>query len=107
MRDHAELDNSYTITIGSSEDSTTSYEGATVGGISPTFTITGDSSSNYTFDANYITDFSTVDYATRNILEIDQIEEMGKDYPSLKIAYEKFKHVYDLVYQDWKGKQEV
>jgi hypothetical protein len=32
---------------------------------------------------------------------------MGKDYPSLKIAYEKFKHVYDLVYQDWKGKQEV
>ena len=44
------------------------------------------------------TDFSTVDYATRNILDVDEIEEMCNDYLHLKIAYEKFKHVYDSVY---------
>ena len=36
---------------------------------------------------------------------IDEIEEMCQEYPGLKNVYDKFKHVYDLVKQDWVGKQ--
>ena len=30
---------------------------------------------------------------------------MCEEYPGLKNVYLKFKHVYDLVRQDWVGKQ--
>ena len=43
--------------------------------------------------------------ARRNILDFTEVEEMCEEYPGLKKVYEKFKHVYDLVKQDWIGKQ--
>lgn len=40
-----------------------------------------------------------------DLIDFDEIEEMCEEYPGLKNVYEKFKHVYDLVRQDWIGKQ--
>ncbi len=40
-----------------------------------------------------------------DILDFEEIEQMCEEYPGLKNVYEKFKHVYDLVRQDWVGKQ--
>ena len=40
-----------------------------------------------------------------DLIFFDEIEEMCEEYPGLKNVYLKFKHVYDLVRQDWVGKQ--
>jgi len=37
---------------------------------------------------------------------VAKVEDMCNDYPALKQAYEKFKTIYAMVHQDWKGKQE-
>ena len=37
---------------------------------------------------------------------VAKVEDMCKDYPALEQAYEKFKTIYAMVHQDWKGKQE-
>ena len=63
----------------STATSTVSVPGATVGGI------TGGA---YTFD-------------------VDEINEMCKEYPALKIVWQNFKTMYDLVKQDYKGKKEA
>tara|TARA_B100000212_G_scaffold337628_1_gene312805 strand:+ start:7785 stop:8087 length:303 start_codon:yes stop_codon:yes gene_type:complete len=96
-------DNTYTITIGEADsDSTWSDPNMTY-----TFdTSLTDTASQGTFAEGGLSYCIPTDYGTRNLLHVDEIEQMCNDYPSLKIAYEKFKHVYDLVYQDWKGKQE-
>ena len=39
--------------------------------------------------------------------EIAEIEKMCVEYPALAKVYENFKTVYDLVKQDWKGKQDA
>ena len=63
--------------------------GATVGGI------TGGA---YTFDVGD----HTIDL---NTLDEDEIAEMCKEYPALKIVWQNFKTMYDLVKQDYKGKK--
>tara|TARA_B110000444_G_C18807824_1_gene580941 strand:+ start:248 stop:589 length:342 start_codon:yes stop_codon:yes gene_type:complete len=78
----------------------TTITGATVGGI-------------VTTDTSYIIDNSScgtitltdLDNFERDVLDLSEVEEMCKEYPGLKNVYEKFKHVYDLVKQDWVGKQ--
>ena len=37
---------------------------------------------------------------------VAKVEDMCNDYPALAQAYEKFKTMYALVHQDWKGRQE-
>lgn len=38
-------------------------------------------------------------------LEIEEVQKMCAEYPSLAKVYENFKTVYDLVKQDWEGKK--
>jgi len=38
--------------------------------------------------------------------DVSKVEDMCNDYPALAQAYDKFKTMYALVHQDWKGKQE-
>ena len=101
-----------TITIGSASDTasnglifsntmsdvtysfdTSDMSGATVGGIS--------SGPSYTFDTGS-TLFPDVGL---NTLDEDEITEMCKEYPALKIVWQNFKTMYDLVKQDYKGKK--
>tara|TARA_B100000212_G_scaffold340759_1_gene322174 strand:+ start:1322 stop:1615 length:294 start_codon:yes stop_codon:yes gene_type:complete len=90
----------YTITIGSADESVSTYKW---GSLDPTYTVcTSDLSDTITLD-----NLTTEDYITKNFLDQTEIEDMCVEYPTLRIAYEKFKHIYDLVYQDWKGKQEA
>ena len=37
---------------------------------------------------------------------LSEVEEMCKEYPGLKKAYENFKTIYKMVEQDYKGKKE-
>ncbi len=57
----------------------------------------------YTYDTDTIniSGYNTVS----NMIDLDEVEEMCNEYPGLKNVYEKFKHVYNLVKQDWIGKQ--
>jgi hypothetical protein len=57
----------------------------------------------YTFDTDTIniSGYNNVS----NMIDLDEVEEMCNEYPGLKNVYEKFKHVYNLVKQDWIGKQ--
>lgn len=38
--------------------------------------------------------------------DVAKVEDMCNDYPALAQAYEKFKTIYAMVHQDWKGRQE-
>ena len=76
----------------STTTNTVSIPGATVGGI------TGGA---YTFDVGTIESFDL------NTLDEDEINEMCKEYPALKIVWQNFKTMYDLVKQDYKGKKEA
>jgi hypothetical protein len=38
--------------------------------------------------------------------EVAEIEDMCKEYPALEKTWRNFKTTYDLVKQDWKGKQD-
>ena len=64
--------------------------------------------SNYsfapTYDSGTIT-LTDLEHFERDLLDLAEVEEMCNEYPGLKNVYEKFKHVYDLVKQDWVGKQ--
>ena len=101
-----------------------------------TITISTTSDSDYTFDINDLTvdtiDISNITTSTVDTTAIDdllsmddltitfnepvefedhmpdvsKIEDMCNDYPALAQAYEKFKTMYALVHQDWKGRQE-
>ena len=62
----------------------------------------------HTFDDNYT--FSTT-YETPTVFEdvmpdLVTVNDMMVEYPTLKIAFEKFKRVYKMVEQDYKGKTE-
>jgi|TARA_B100001094_G_C17992897_1_gene701115 hypothetical protein len=84
----------YTINVSS-----TATPGATVGGLTA-----GNLSFSPTYDNGTIT-LTDLDNFERDLLDLSEVEEMCKEYPGLKNVYEKFKHVYDLVKQDWVGKQ--
>lgn len=38
---------------------------------------------------------------------VAKIEDMCNDYPALAQAYDKFKTIYAMVHQDWKGRQDA
>ena len=79
-----------------------------------------DTGSEYTFNMNNITFGSTTDTITLDtsssgevynlldkFIDPDQVENMCKEYPALKIVWQNFKTMYDLVKQDYKGKKEA
>jgi hypothetical protein len=37
---------------------------------------------------------------------VSKVEDMCNDYPALAQAYEKFKTIYAMVHQDWKGRND-
>ena len=108
------IDLSYTNDTGSEYTFNTlspsiTVTGATVGGIVTTTTpyTIDNSCSPCTSDTITINSGSSFGptFTFDNTLDFDEIEDMCKEYPGLKNVYEKFKHVYDLVKQDWVGKQ--
>lgn len=75
-------------------DVTYSFDTSTTMDSQTTITIPGA----YTFDVGD----HTIDL---NTLDEDEIAEMCKEYPALKIVWQNFKTMYDLVKQDYKGKK--
>ena len=86
-----------------------------------TITISGPlSTSNYIFDSNTSPTYTVDDTVTignisseynitwplDNSIDVDKIESMCKEYPALEKTWRNFKATYDLVLQDWKGKQD-
>jgi|SaaInlV_125m_DNA_1040241.scaffolds.fasta_scaffold01097_20 hypothetical protein len=64
-----------------------------------------DSTNSTTITLNEDTTYRYPKY--RNELDEKQIESMCKQYPALEKVWRNFKSVYDLVQQDYKGKQKV
>ena len=107
MRDHT--DDAYTITLSDFEDMSNEN----------IYTLTGDVSNitTSTVDTTSINDLISMDDLTITLNEpvefedhmpdVAKVEDMCNDYPSLKQAYEKFKTMYALVHQDWKGRQDA
>ena len=107
----------FKITIGDSLYDTSSLDTITID-----TSYTNDTGSEYTFNTN--ADYSTTitgstvggclnDDVTYTIggfnedyLDTTQIENMCGEYPALKTAYEKFKTIYDMTLQDWKGNKQ-
>ena len=57
---------------------------------------------NYTFTSTYESPIEFED----EMPSMSVVNEMCSEYPTLKTAYEKFKTVYKMVEQDYKGKIE-
>lgn len=92
----------------SSEAYTVSYgvtpSGASIGPSYPTTGIdfgadAGKGFENMTFD-DYVPPRPFED----SVPSLKDIEEMCAEYPSLKIAYDKFRNVFRICYDDWKNK---
>ena len=70
-----------------------------------------------TIDTSAIDDLISMDDLTITLNEpvefedempdVSKIEDMCNDYPALSQAYEKFKTIYTMVHQDWKGRQDA
>jgi len=104
-----------TLTSGSSYDTVTidpsySYQYTTgntfssISGSASTYTISGPG----TFQSNTISSININDFKVtlpeewvNCFPDFDKIENMCKEYPGLKIAYEQFKTVYALVRDDY------
>jgi hypothetical protein len=104
----------FKITMG---DST--YDTSTLDTITIDTSFTNDTGSEYTFNSNadYCTPITvggvlnddvtyTIGGFNEDYLDTTQVENMCEEYPALKTAYEKFKTIYDMTLQDWKGKQD-
>ena len=87
------LNDDTTITIG--ESSSEYVYSTTMLGVSPTYTVS---------DTININDYN-ITWPLDNSINIDKIESMCKEYPALEKTWRNFKTTYDLVKQDWKGKQ--
>ena len=68
-------------------------------GVSPTYT----KSDTVTIDG--VSSEYNITWPLDNSINIDKIESMCKEYPALEKTWRNFKATYDLVLQDWKGKQ--
>ena len=68
-------------------------------GVSPTYTM----SDTVTIDG--VSSEYNITWPLDNSIDIDKIESMCKEYPALEKTWRNFKATYDLVLQDWKGKQ--
>jgi hypothetical protein len=72
----------------------------TISGINNAISGTGNGGT-FTYDSTTI----NVDWLDTRI-DPDEIERMCKEYPALEKTWRNFKATYDLVKQDWKGKQD-
>ena len=87
------LNDDTTITIGG-QSSEYVYSTSMLG-VSPTYTVS---------DTININDYN-ITWPLDNSIDPDKIERMCKEYPALEKTWRNFKTTYDLVKQDWKGKQ--
>lgn len=99
-------DKTFTINLDNTYGTTTTYW---AGGImTDTITITGNTPDTYIIDDGSI-DLSNIDsivWPPNNTINPDEVERMCKEYPALEKTWRNFKATYDLVKQDWKGKQD-
>ena len=87
-----------TITIGGQSSSDYVYSTA-LSGTSPSYVL----SDTVTIDG--VSSEYNITWPLDNSINIDKIESMCKEYPALEKTWRNFKATYDLVLQDWKGKQ--
>ena len=91
-------DKTYTINLNDTYGTTTTYWA------SDSVTDVVYSGSN---DGTFTIDTNSVDWLyTDTRIDPDEIERMCKEYPALEKTWRNFKATYDLVKQDWKGKQD-
>ena len=99
-------DKTFTINLDNTYGTTTTYW---AGGImTDTITISGNTPDTYIIDDGRI-DLSNIDsivWPPNNTINPDEVERMCKEYPALEKTWRNFKATYDLVKQDWKGKQD-
>ena len=91
------LNDDTTITIGGQS---IDYYSTSISGVSPTYTM----SDTVTIDG--VSSEYNITWPLDNSIDIDKIESMCKEYPALEKTWRNFKATYDLVLQDWKGKQD-
>ena len=104
MRDHT--DDPIVITLSDYDESGM----ATTLDVSNITTTTIDSSTDFdslfSFEDLSITLNEPIEFED-HMPDVAKVEDMCNDYPALKHAYEKFKTMYALVHQDWKGRQDA
>ena len=100
-------DDTITISIGdytySNSDDFNSYMGTTI-------TTIDDVPGGYSIDTDVQGDitFNGIDYNhNNNSIDPSDVENMCKEYPALSKVWQNFKSVYDMVLQDYKGKQKA
>ena len=113
MRDHTEDAISITLTdfdesgmscdnIYTLSDTTVSTTTVDTSAFDELISLDGD----ITFDLSTVTLNQPVEFEDE-MPDVAKVEDMCNDYPALAQAYEKFKTMYALVHQDWKGRQDA
>ena len=100
-------DKTFTINLDDTYGTTTTYWAGNT--VTDTVTITGNTPDMYIIDDAGSIDLSNItslSWPPDNTINPDEIERMCKEYPALEKTWRNFKATYDLVKQDWKGKQD-
>lgn len=106
-------DDTITISIGdytfsdSNDLSTITTSDTTLGYDLSEYTVDTIDISSITTSTGDIT-FNGIDYNfNNNFIDPSDVENMCKEYPALSKVWQNFKSVYDMVLQDYKGKQKA
>jgi hypothetical protein len=104
MTQSKKSEDTFTINLDDTYGTTTTYW---AGGImTDTITITGNTPDTYIIDDSIGVSNYNITWPLDNTIDPDEIERMCKEYPALEKTWRNFKATYDLVKQDWKGKQD-
>ena len=106
MTQSKKSEDTFTINLDDTYGTTTTYW---AGGImTDTITMTGNTPDTYIIDDGSIdlSNIGSISWPPDNTINPDEVERMCKEYPALEKTWRNFKATYDLVKQDWKGKQD-
>jgi hypothetical protein len=101
--DTLSIDTSTYSTYNTGDIILTSNNGMQVYDINNTWTSIGDLTTD-TIDLSSISITEPVEFED-TMPDVAKVEDMCNDYPALAKAYENFKNIYNMVHQDWVGKQ--
>ena len=109
MRDHT--GDAITVTLTDFDESGMSCDSVytltdTISSVSTTTIDTSAFDNLFTDDSITLTLNDPVEFED-HMPDVAKVEDMCNDYPALAQAYEKFKTMYALVHQDWKGRQDA
>ena len=94
--------NTFSITIGDKTYATSNSESITVNTFDPEYTFSTDDTIDTGSEFTYNVNWGTTEFVD-TMPSVSKLESMAEQYPAFKKEYEKFKHMYNLIKDDYEA----